>query len=92
MFCLPPAVALVWGVCGVWVSSQVQPQLLSKLVEHVGSNDPAAVAALERLSFGLLAVYTCSSHCSEVSPQLSPQSLYTYIEEFVYAQPDPFYG
>ena len=75
----------------IWVSPQVQPQLLSQLSEQLGSSDPAAVAALERLSFGLIAVYTCSAHCSAVSPQLSPQ-LSPYREEFVYVQPDPFYG
>lgn len=65
---------------------QVQPQVISQLADSVGSLDPAATASLERLCFGLLAVYTCSAHCSSETPCRG------YREEFVYAQPDPFYG
>ncbi|XP_026190715.1 uncharacterized protein LOC34618080 [Cyclospora cayetanensis] len=66
---------------------QVQPHLISQLAERVGLHDPAGVASVERLSFGLVAVYSCSAHCSSLSTL--PRG---YREEFVYAQPDPFYG
>ncbi|KAL8438430.1 hypothetical protein ACSSS7_000173 [Eimeria intestinalis] len=66
---------------------QVQPQLISRLAQSVGETDPAATASLERLCFGLLAVFTCTAFCDS-----SMESCRGYKEEFVYAQPDPFYG
>ncbi|KAL8451393.1 hypothetical protein Emag_002738 [Eimeria magna] len=66
---------------------QVQPQIISRLTQSVGETDPAATASLERLCFGLLAVFTCSAFCDS-----SMNACRGYREEFVYAQPDPFYG
>lgn len=75
-------------VCGAkrQFEFQVQPQIISQLAERVGANDPAASASLERLCFGLLAIYSCSASCDSGHPCQG------YREEFIYAQPDPFYG